>query len=139
MEKEPGAIAACVEFTVTERDMIAFKNLSGDTNPVHDDADFAGRHGFNGPIVYCGLIVAQVERLLGTRIPGAGCVCRWVSLKFRAPLYMDEPATVTASILNVNEELGLFDLKIRVQAGSRCIAEGETAAMLAREREIEHA
>jgi 3-hydroxybutyryl-CoA dehydratase len=139
MKNERGELAARIDFAVTAQQMTAFKSLSGDTNPVHDDHSYATARGFDGPIVYCGLIVAQIERLLGTEIPGPGCVCRWVSLKFRAPLYVGERASVEATILNVNEDLGLFDLKINVRCDGRSIAEGEAAAMLARERVTNYA
>lgn len=131
------------EFNVTREDMAAFRALSGDTNPLHDDEDFARSRGFEGPVVYGALIIAQVSRLLGTRLPGPGCVWRSLSLRFRGPLYIGQTARLAATIIHANEDIGTVDLKLRVDVGRRCIADGEAAALLktesARSREAVHA
>lgn len=122
------------QFRITQTHMDAFRALSGDTNPIHDASDYPRRHGFSGPLVYGGLLVAQVSRLLGTRLPGPGCVERSIALRYRSPLYVDEPARLIARVVHANEELGLVDLKIRIESRGRRIAEGEAAAMLAHTR-----
>ncbi|HLT75817.1 MAG TPA: MaoC/PaaZ C-terminal domain-containing protein [Ferrovibrio sp.] len=118
------------EFSVSAEDMAAFRRLSGDTNPLHDDETFARGRGFEGPVVYGALIVAQISQLLGTRLPGPGCVWRSLSLRFRGPLYVGQHARLAATIVHANEDIGTVDLKLRVDAGGRCIADGETAALL---------
>lgn len=114
--------------------MEAFRTLSGDTNPLHDDAPYARRRGFDGRVVYGGLLVAQVSRLLGAHLPGHGCVWRSLALRFRAPLYVGQAAWLTATVTHANEELGVMDLKLRIEANDRTIADGEAATILARER-----
>lgn len=131
------------EFSVSSEDMAAFRAISGDTNPLHDDEEFARDLGFEGPVVYGALIVAQVSRLLGTRLPGPGCIWRSLSLRFRGPLYVGQTARLAATIVHANEDIGTLDLKLRVDVGRRCIADGEAAAILksiaARPREAVHA
>jgi 3-hydroxybutyryl-CoA dehydratase len=122
--------AATVEFVIHRDEMTDFERLSGDTNPLHSDADFARRSGFKDVVVYGGLILAHVSRLLGTVLPGAGCVWRSISLNFRNPLYVDETARVTATVTHSNDELAVIQARILVEAGGRRIAEGEAAAML---------
>src|SRR5690606_15327672 len=126
-------------FTVHDSDMKAFQRISGDTNPLHHDADFAARRGFPGVVVYGGLILAQVSRLLGTELPGYGCVWRAVTLRFRSPLFVDEQAELSATVIHANDELGTFELKLSVTAAGRRIAEGEASAQQACEREDLHA
>lgn len=123
-----------VEFRVTPGQMAAFRDLSGDTNPLHHDAEFARERGFSGEVVYGGLLVAQVSRLLGTEMPGPGCVWRSLSLRFRSPLYVNEPARLSGTVTHQNEELGVMTLRLRVEADGRTVADGEAAAMLMRER-----
>lgn len=131
------------EFSISREAMETFRALSGDTNPLHDDEDFARGLGFEGPVVYGALIVAQVSRLLGTRLPGPGCVWRSLSLRFRGPLYVGQTARLAATIIHANEDIGTVDLKLRVDVGRRCIADGEAAALLkaepVRSREAVHA
>jgi 3-hydroxybutyryl-CoA dehydratase len=120
-----------LEFRITLADMSAFRRLSGDTNPLHDDAAFARRCGFDDVVVYGGLIVAQVSRLLGTLIPGPGCVWRSLTFKFRNPLYVGVRARLRASVVYSNETFRLVRLKLRVEAANVLIAEGEAEAQLA--------
>lgn len=122
-----------LDFHINAVEMEVFRCLSADTNPLHSDEDFARRHGFKGVVVYGALIVAQVSCLLGTRMPGFGCVWRSFTLDFRNPLYVGEQARMTATIVHANEVLGLFDLAVAVDAEGRRIAEGKAAAMLRQE------
>ena len=134
IEEENAVVSA--EFLVTHAQMDAFRTLSGDTNPIHDESDYPRRHGFDGAIVYGGLLFAQISRLLGTRLPGPGCVERSITLRYRSPLYVGERARLRAQVVHANKDLGLVDLKIRIETGQRCIAEGEAAALLAPERTL---
>jgi 3-hydroxybutyryl-CoA dehydratase len=126
---QPGAIDR-LEFRIGPEDMQAFRRLSGDTNPIHHDPVYARQRGFDDVVVYGGLIVAQVSRLLGTAMPGPGCVWRSIALRFRHPLYVDIPARVQATVAYANETFGLVKLKLRVEAGGVVVADGEAEAQL---------
>jgi 3-hydroxybutyryl-CoA dehydratase len=131
---EPGAVTS-LPFCIGKAEMADFLRLSSDTNPIHTDVEFAQRHGFDGLVVYGGLIVAQISCLLGTRVPGPGCVWRSLSIRFRSPLRIGEPAVVSGTISHANADLGVVELRLRVEAGGRLIAEGEASAQLAAVRE----
>ena len=120
-----------LEFRVTRADMAAFRRLSGDTNPLHDDPAYAQRCGFDDVVVYGSLILAQVSRLLGTTRPGPGCVWRSVALRFRNPLYVGVAARLSAATVYSNEAFRLVRLKLRVEAAGILIADGEAEAQLA--------
>lgn len=121
-----------LSFTVTARDMDAFRALSGDDNPLHSDADFARARGFEGPVVYGALMVAAISRLLGTRLPGPGCVWHSLKIDFRNPLYVGQPATLKGVVRYCNDSLGLLRVTLEVSAGDRLLAKGEAQASLAR-------
>ncbi len=130
---EPGH-AVTLPFTVTEGMMEAFRTVSGDDNPLHDDKDFAAARGFKGPVVYGGLLVAQVSRLLGTRLPGHGCVWQSLNLRFRQPLHVGEAAEVTGTVIHGNADVGVVRLALAITSGGRKLAEGEAQALLPRGR-----
>jgi 3-hydroxybutyryl-CoA dehydratase len=119
-----------LEFHVSPEDMRTFRRLSGDTNPLHHDAAFARQRGFKDVVVYGSLIVAQVSRLLGTAMPGPGCVWRSIALRFRNPLYVDAPACLHATVAHANEAFGFVRLKLRVESGGLVVADGEAEAQL---------
>lgn len=124
METAPHA-SGIIEFRITERDMAAFRRFSGGEGAYYRKRDSA-------KVVYGGLIVAQVSRLLSARLPGQRCAWRSLALTFVEPLHVNEPATLTAAVVRVNDEFGLIDFKLRIDADARLIAEGEAAALLLR-------
>ena len=89
---------------VTEADVRAFAELSGDRNPIHLDRAAARQAGFEGPIAHgaLGLSVAtglanQLELTRGTLVALVG-----VSWRFRGPIYYGDrghpaPAGVVAN------------------------------------------
>jgi len=118
-------------FTVTEREMEAFRSLSGDDNPIHSDAEFARVRGFEGPVVYGGLMLAAISRLLGTQLPGYGCVWHSLKIDFKKPLYVDQPATLSGVVTYCNASLRLLRVALKISAGERLLAKGEAQASLA--------
>jgi 3-hydroxybutyryl-CoA dehydratase len=123
-------LSAGISFTVLQQDMEDFGRLSVDDNPIHSDVVFARARGFEGPIVYGGLMVAAISRLLGTRLPGHGCVWHSLKIDFRAPLYVDETASLTGVVTYHNADLRLVRVALRLSCGDRVIAKGEAQASI---------
>jgi 3-hydroxybutyryl-CoA dehydratase len=113
--------------------MEAFRRLSGDSNPLHHDHVLARRRGFKGVVVYGGLIVAQVSRLLGTVLPGPGCVWHALRLRFRNPLYVGDRARLSGTVTYASDALGVVKLAVRVESAGRVIADGDVSAQLKNE------
>jgi acyl dehydratase len=74
--------------TVTEADVMAFTGLSGDANPLHVDAEFAGRSRFGERIAHgllglsmCGGLLSRLQVIDGTAVALVG-----VEWRFRAPV-----------------------------------------------------
>ena len=120
-------VTATLCFSPSE--MEVFAALSGDRNPLHLDDGFARARGFAGRVVYGGLLLAAVSRLLGEELPGHGCVWHSVKVDFRGPLYVDEQATLTGTLEQENPELGTFKIALRVVAGARTVLKGEALAL----------
>ena len=54
--------------TVTDADIVLFSGVSGDTNPLHLNRDFATGTRFGGPIVHGMLTASFISTVIGTRI-----------------------------------------------------------------------
>jgi 3-hydroxybutyryl-CoA dehydratase len=111
-------------FVVTAEEMESFAALSGDRNPLHADTDYARTRGFAGPVVYGGLLTAKVSRLVGMELPTRDCVWTHLDIDFRNPLYVGEPATLAAEILDVSEAVHAARLRFRIATGDRLVARG---------------
>ncbi|MFN8925485.1 MAG: MaoC/PaaZ C-terminal domain-containing protein [Rhodospirillales bacterium] len=106
----------------------AFSAISGDDNPIHLDPAVAAAHGFDGPVVYGALILGQVSRLIGTVVPGHGALWHDVRIDFRAPLVIDRPAELAATVEHRTDALGIVRLAFAVTAKGRMIASGSATA-----------
>ena len=61
---------ASVSRTVSEADILMFAGVSGDTNPVHLDEEFAASTMFGGRIAHGMLSAGLISAVFGTRLPG---------------------------------------------------------------------
>lgn len=108
--------------------MESFRQISGDDNPIHSDDAFARARGFDGAIVYGALLVAVVSSLLGTKLPGHGCVWHSLKIDFRGPLYVGEPGSLAGVVTYCNAELRLLRVALNITSGDRIVATGEAQA-----------
>lgn len=113
---------------VTPEAMARFAELSGDDNPIHSDEAYARRLDFKGRVVYGGLLVAAVSKLLGTVVPGHGAVWHSLALKFHAALYVGQPAELVGTVAYSNPDMRVLQLKVAVRRSGELIADGQVQA-----------
>jgi 3-hydroxybutyryl-CoA dehydratase len=130
-ELVPG-LQARIEFSVTAQQMRQFAELSSDFNPLHTDPAFARDRGFEGAVVYGGLLLAKVSQLIGMRLPGRDGVWAGVSLDFRRPLYVDQAAEVEGVVTSVSASTGMVALKLTLRAAGKVLATGTAEVVVER-------
>lgn len=81
---------------VTEDDIASFAKITGDYNPVHIDPKFANKTRFKGRIAHGMLSASLISAVLGTKLPGPGCIYLSQSLKFVRPVRIGD--TLTAEV-----------------------------------------
>jgi len=104
------------EFThkITERDIEAFVNLTGDDNRIHIDKDFAKKTTFQKPVAHGMLSASFISTIIGTKIPGDGALWYSQTLEFLIPARVNDVITVKAEVLSKNERLNSIELKTDV-------------------------
>lgn len=117
-------------FAVTEKEMEMFANLSGDLNPMHWNSAFSESRGFRGIVVYGGLLLAQLSRLVGMELPGRDAVWNRADIKFRSPLYVGEAAFLEAVIAHRSEATRTIEVKFDISVQGRLIANGVVGVTL---------
>jgi acyl dehydratase len=124
---------ASVTRVFTQADVETFRDLTGDTNPLHDDPDFAGRTFFGGTIVHGLLSGALFSTLVGTLLPGTGAIYRSQSLEFLAPVRAGDRLTATAVVRSLDRAADRIELDtwIENQDGRR-VLEGRAVVSLIR-------
>jgi 3-hydroxybutyryl-CoA dehydratase len=71
---------------VTQADIAAFAEVSGDRNAVHLNADYAAKSSFKGVVAHGMLSASFISGVLGTKLPGEGTIYISQSLRFLAPV-----------------------------------------------------
>ncbi|KON80311.1 MaoC family dehydratase [Azoarcus sp. PA01] len=104
-------MSAAVGRTVTEADIAIFAGVSGDTNPVHLDAEFAASTMFGERIAHGMLSASFISAVFGTKLPGPGCIYLGQSMNFKAPVKVGETvvARVTVRELVTHKRRAFFD------------------------------
>ena len=118
----------------SEADLDSFAALSGDRNPIHLDEAYARARGFEGRVVYGALIAASISRLLGEKIPGAGCVWHSLTLEFKAPLYAGQDAELAGVVSYWSDEHRIVKLDFELRRGAVVLARGKAQAGVASEK-----
>ncbi|MCL2589460.1 MAG: MaoC family dehydratase [Betaproteobacteria bacterium] len=96
---------ASIARTVSEADILAFAGVSGDTNPVHVDEEFAASTMFKGRIAHGILSVSYISTVIGTKLPGPGTIYLSQSVKLKAPVRIGDTvvARVTVTALEADK------------------------------------
>ena len=68
--------------TITNADVITFAGISGDTNPVHLNHEFASETLFEGQVAHGMLTASFISTVIGTKLPGPGCIYVSQNLRF---------------------------------------------------------
>lgn len=118
--------------TITNEDVLAFAELSGDTNPVHLDDAYAAGTMFKGRIAHGFLTASLISTVLGTKLPGPGCIYLSQSLKFRAPVRIGDEVVAKARIANLDAEKGRAVLVTECAVNGKSVVDGEAVMMVPR-------
>jgi 3-hydroxybutyryl-CoA dehydratase len=116
--------------TVTEADIMAFAGVSGDTNPVHLHQGFAEQTMFKGRVAHGMLSASFISTILGTKLPGPGCIYVSQDIKFRAPVRAGDTVTATATITEIVPEKRRVKLKTVCKVGDLVVIDGEAVALV---------
>lgn len=90
--------------TVTDADILMFAGVSGDTNPVHLDDEFAKSTMFGARIAHGMLSASFISAVFGTKLPGPGCIYLAQSLKFKAPVKVGDTVVARVTVLELIPE-----------------------------------
>lgn len=116
--------------TVTEADVILFAGITGDSNPIHINEEFAAQTMFKGRIVHGEFSGGLISAVLGTRLPGPGSIFINQSLRFKAPVRIGETVTATVTVREVNTERRRVILDTQCTVKDKVVVEGEATMMV---------
>lgn len=116
--------------TITEADIVIFAGISGDTNPVHLNEEFAAGTMFKGTIAHGMLTSAFISTVIGTKLPGPGCIYVSQNLKFKAPVKAGETVKAKCTITELIPEKKFIKLQTQCLVGDKVVVDGEATIMV---------
>lgn len=124
--------AAELERAITEADVLAFAEVSGDHNPVHVDAAFAATTRFKGQIAHGMLVGSLISALLAGRLPGPGAIYVSQTLQFRRPVRLGDRVVARVEISALDPATARVTLLCKCSVDNRAVIEGEAVCIAPR-------
>ncbi|HEX8688016.1 MAG TPA: MaoC family dehydratase [Pyrinomonadaceae bacterium] len=122
--------AAEIRKTVTDEDVRAFAEVTGDRNPVHLDEEYAAGTRFGRRIAHGMLGASLISAVLANELPGRGTVYLSQTLRFTAPVFPGDTVTARVAVKHVREDKPVVTLETVCtnQRGER-VVEGEAVVL----------
>jgi len=115
---------------ITNDDVLAFAELSGDKNPVHLDDAYAAGTMFKQRIAHGMLSAGFISAVFGTKMPGPGSIYVAQSLKFRAPVKIGDSVTAKVEVTARAPEKKFVTFKTQCLVGDTVVIDGEATLMV---------
>ncbi len=116
--------------TITDADIVAFAGISGDTNPVHLNHEFASMTMFDGRIAHGMLSASFISTVIGTKLPGPGCIYVSQTMKFKAPVRSGDTVQAHVTITKLVPEKKFIELSTQCIVNGKVVIDGEATIMV---------
>lgn len=111
--------------TITEADIILYAGISSDTNPIHLSEEFAKETLFGTRIAHGMLSAGLISAVIGTKLPGPGCLYMGQSLKFMAPVKPGQTVRVKCTVKSIDLTKDRIVLETICTVAGEVVIEGE--------------
>ncbi len=124
--------SAEIDRTVSEADIQAFADVSGDHNPVHLDEDYAATTPFKTRIAHGMLSAGYISAVLGTRLPGPGAIYISQTMRFRRPVRIGDIVRTRVTVSAIDPARARVTLATVCEVAGKAVLEGEAVVMVPR-------
>ncbi len=100
--------------TITADMMDAFKNITGDVNPLHCDKAFSKQEGFRDRVVYGLLTSSFFSTLAGVYLPGEKSLIHEIQFKYKKPVFIGDELTISGTVSEIDDKFKVFTMKVSV-------------------------
>ena len=118
--------------TVTDADLVLFAGVSGDINPMHVDQEYAKTTMFEGRIAHGMLTASFISAVLGTKLPGPGCIYLNQTLTFKAPVRPGDTVKAKVTIKAIDPDRARVTVDTVCTVAGKPVIEGEAVLMVPR-------
>lgn len=118
IEELATGMTATVSKAFSEADVAVYAQISTDTNPLHLDEAFAVHTRAGGRVLHGMVTASLISAIIGTRLPGPGCLWMAQDMRFLAPVRIGETVHARAEIVELDRQ------KQRVALATICEVDG---------------
>ena len=116
---------------ITDEMIRIFADLTGDTNPVHLDDNYAAGTRFGRRIAHGMIAASLISATLANDLPGPGTVYLSQKLQFKAPVYPGDTITTTVEVKSVRADKPIVTLATICRNQSDAVVlEGEAVVLV---------
>ena len=115
---------------ISEADIQAFARVSGDQNPAHLNPGYAKGTIFKGCIAHGILTASFISTVIGTRMPGPGCIYVSQNLKFKAPVRAGDMVKAVCTVTELNAKRRFAEIKTQCFVGDILVIDGNATVMV---------
>ena len=115
---------------VSDADIVKFSEVTGDVNPIHLDEIYAKDSIFGERIAHGMISAGYISAIFGTNFPGPGSIYLSQSLKFKAPVKIDDTVETKVIITELNERRKRVTLSCECKVGDTVVLTGEAQLMV---------
>ena len=118
-------MSATFSKTITEADIVLFAGVSGDTNAIHINEEYAATTAFGGRIAHGFLSASVISAAVATRLLGPGSIYMDQHLKFLAPVRPGDTVHATVQVRELVAERGRVVLQTSCTVRGVTVIDGE--------------
>ncbi len=118
-------MSATFSKTITEADIVLFAGVSGDTNAIHVNEEYAATTAFKGRIAHGFLSASVISAAVANRLPGPGAIYMDQRLKFLAPVRPGDTVHATVTVREVIADRGRVVLHTTCSVKGAVVIDGE--------------
>ncbi len=116
----------CESFSITEKEVNNFAEFSSDYNPIHIDADYARKRGYNRQVSHGAIQIAYLSKIIGMNFPGPGSMWMSQTVNWLLPVFVGDNIKICLEIKSYSTATKTFTLSVRIVKGNdKVVMQGE--------------
>jgi 3-hydroxybutyryl-CoA dehydratase len=116
---------------ITDKEIRIFADLVNDYNPIHLDDEYAAATRFGKRIAHGMLTAGLISGVLGYQLSERKVLYLSQTLKFTAPVFVDDTITATAIVKNIRDDKPIVKMDtICTNQNGEIVLKGESMIML---------
>lgn len=130
MKFKPGDTASLAK-TISDDDIRAFADATGDRNPLHLDEEFARQTRFGRRIAHGMLSASLISAVIASEMPGQGSIYLGQTLQFVTPVFPGDTVTARVTVSAVREDKPILKLEtVCTNQRNEVVIKGEATVLI---------